>query len=150
MLVIKETADNMSIKELINNFSTIFHKYFPNQDIDIKYVHNKRDDNLWITALAYGQYNTNTTEKFQVEDVINFAVTVYLNKIYDDETDVISYTYPLCIVPSACIYLPKYEIQEYADIVGSGRTTRGDVSKILNKFDRFCSNCKSTYKKYYK
>lgn len=141
---------NMSIEDFMNILSDTFYKYFPDANLDIQYVKNMRHDNIWITALGYGNFNIDTSVNFDMDDVINFQVTIDLGKKYESVSDFIDTMYEITIVPSGVIYLPKYVGYSYDKVVGSGRTTGGDIDKILSKFDKFCSNCKSMYRKYYK
>lgn len=145
----ESTQTDITIENFISMLDDIFHKYFPNADIDIEYVKNMRHDNIWITALGYGKFNIDASMDSDVDDVINFQVTIDLNKKYVDTSDFISATQKLTITPSGVIYLPRHTGYSYDRITGSGRNTTGEIDSILKKFDRFCYNCKLIYKKYY-
>lgn len=135
----------LTVSEFIDKLNTIFTQYFPNSHIEIKYVNNIRDDNIWIEMFNYGKIYEGGED---IDSVINAYVTIYLFNRYVDTSEM-SYNY-YAIVPAGFIYLPTTHGYTYEDIVGSGRTTRGNTDKILAKFTQFCKNCASAYKKYHK
>lgn len=135
----------LTVSEFIDELNTIFTQYFPNSHIKINYVNNIRDDNIWIEMFNYGKIYEGGED---IDSVINASVTIYLFHRYVDTSEMNYNNY--AIVPAGCIYLPAWGGYSYENIVGSGRTTKGDTNKILAKFTQFCKNCASTYKKYYK
>ena len=135
----------LTVSEFIDELNAIFTRQFPNSHIEIKYVNNIRDDNIWIEMFNYGNIYEGGED---IDLVLNASATIYLFNRYDNTSEMSYSRY--AIVPAGFIYLPTTHGYTYEDIVGSGRTTKGDTNKILTKFTQFCKNCASTYKRYYK
>ena len=143
-----ETVDysksTITVEEFMNKLEDIFYSQFPNCYFKIELVNNIRFDNIWIEMFSYGK-NFNGTD--DINSVLNASITIDLFSRYDNNSELTHYNY--AITPSGSISLPAEHSFQYDMITGSGRTTRGDTEKLINKFTQFCKNCKAAYKKQY-
>ena len=143
-----ETIDysksTMTVEEFMNKLEDIFYSQFPNCYFKIELVNNIRSDNIWIEMFSYGKFFNGADD---INSVLNAHITIDLFSRYDNNSELTHNNY--VITPSGSINLPAEYSFQYDMIIGSGRTTRGNTEKLLNKFTQFCKNCKTAYKKQY-